>query len=61
MIAQCIRTSLATMGVDLIKNLFLFAVKRSINVECRVWAKNVIYRGGMRDRQGSVNFILLID
>lgn len=37
------------------------AVKRSINVECRVWAKNVVYRGGQKDRQGSVNFILLID
>lgn len=37
------------------------AVKTSINVECRVWAKNVIYRGGQRDRQGSINFILLID
>lgn len=36
-------------------------VKQSINVECRVWAKNVIYRGGLRDRQGSVTFILLID
>lgn len=37
------------------------AVKQSVNIECRVWAKNVIYRGGIRDRQGSVSFILLID
>lgn len=37
------------------------AVKRSINVECRVWAKNVVYSGSMRDRMGSVNFIMLID
>lgn len=37
------------------------AVKQSVNIECRVWAKNVNYRGGLRDRQGSVSFILLID
>lgn len=37
------------------------AVKQSINLECRVWAKNIVYRGGLRDRQGSVSFILLID
>lgn len=36
-------------------------VKQNVNIECRVWAKNIIYRGGLRDRQGSVSFILLID
>lgn len=36
-------------------------VKQSVNIECRVWAKNIIYRGGLRDRQGSVSFVLLID
>lgn len=42
-------------------NLARPEVKRSINVECRVWAKNVIYRGGHRDRQGSIQFALLVD
>lgn len=36
-------------------------VKRNINVECRAWAKNVIYQGGQRDRRGSIHFVLLID
>jgi len=36
-------------------------VKRNINVECRAWAKNVIYRGGQRDRRGSITFVLLIE
>ncbi|XP_055545950.1 sodium/potassium-transporting ATPase subunit beta-2-like [Wyeomyia smithii] len=36
-------------------------VKRSINVECRVWAKNVFFQGGQRDRRGSVQFGLQIN
>ncbi|XP_058446793.1 sodium/potassium-transporting ATPase subunit beta-2-like [Malaya genurostris] len=35
-------------------------VKRSINIECRTWGKNVIYRGGQRDRQGSLQFSMTI-
>jgi sodium/potassium-transporting ATPase subunit beta len=31
-----------------------------INVECRSWAKNIIYQGG-RDRRGSVHFELMVD
>ncbi|XP_058819351.1 sodium/potassium-transporting ATPase subunit beta-2-like [Topomyia yanbarensis] len=36
-------------------------VKRNINIECRAWAKNVIYRGGHLDRQGSILLSLLIE
>ncbi|XP_055595814.1 sodium/potassium-transporting ATPase subunit beta-1-like [Uranotaenia lowii] len=36
-------------------------VQRSINIECRAWAKNIHYRGGYRDRQGSIYFALLVD
>lgn len=36
-------------------------VKTAINVECRAWAKNVMYRGGHRDRRGSIHFVLLIE
>lgn len=36
-------------------------VKTTINVECRAWAKNVVYRGGHRDRRGSIHFVLLIE
>ncbi|XP_055639513.1 sodium/potassium-transporting ATPase subunit beta-2-like [Toxorhynchites rutilus septentrionalis] len=36
-------------------------VKENINVECRVWAKNVIYRGGHRDRRGSLHVVLRIE
>uniref|UniRef100_A0A6M2DRV4 Putative sodium/potassium-transporting atpase subunit beta-2-like protein n=1 Tax=Xenopsylla cheopis TaxID=163159 RepID=A0A6M2DRV4_XENCH len=36
-------------------------VGRLINVECRAWAKNIIYRGGNKDRQGSVHFELMVD
>ncbi|XP_026471690.1 sodium/potassium-transporting ATPase subunit beta-1-like [Ctenocephalides felis] len=36
-------------------------VGRLINVECRAWARNIIYRGGNKDRQGSVHFELMID
>lgn len=38
-----------------------FLVQRSIYVECRAWAKNIRYRGGSRDRQGSTQFSILID
>lgn len=34
---------------------------RIINIECRAWAKNIIYNGSYRDRQGSVHFELMID
>lgn len=37
------------------------AVKQNVDIECRIWAKNIVYRGGLRNRQGSVTFILLID
>ncbi|XP_063700319.1 sodium/potassium-transporting ATPase subunit beta-2-like [Culicoides brevitarsis] len=32
-----------------------------INIECRAWAKNIIYHGGNRDRSGSVHLEMLID
>ncbi|EDW11717.1 sodium/potassium-transporting ATPase subunit beta-1 [Drosophila mojavensis] len=32
-----------------------------LDVECRAWAKNIIYSGSLRDRMGSVTFQLLID
>lgn len=32
-----------------------------INVECRAWAKNIFYNGGISDRKGSVSFQLLMD
>lgn len=32
-----------------------------IVIECRAWAKNIIYSGSMKDRKGSVEFQLLID
>jgi sodium/potassium-transporting ATPase subunit beta len=32
-----------------------------INIECRAWAKNIFYKGGKYDRQGSVHFEILID
>lgn len=35
--------------------------KTTINVECRAWAKNIVYRGGTRDRLGSLHVTLLID
>nr|XP_029709597.1 sodium/potassium-transporting ATPase subunit beta-1-like [Aedes albopictus] len=36
-------------------------IKQSINLECRVWAKNLVYRGGLNFRMGSVSLVLLID
>uniref|UniRef100_A0A182MZB3 Sodium/potassium-transporting ATPase subunit beta n=1 Tax=Anopheles dirus TaxID=7168 RepID=A0A182MZB3_9DIPT len=35
--------------------------KTSIDIECRAWAKNIIFRGGSRDRQGSLHLTLRID
>lgn len=35
--------------------------KQLISVECRAWAKNIIYSGSLRDRMGSVSFQLLLD
>lgn len=32
-----------------------------VSVECRAWAKNIIYRGGNLHRAGSVKFEILID
>ncbi|GLV41525.1 nervana 2 [Carabus blaptoides fortunei] len=32
-----------------------------INIECRAWAKNIIYRGGNQQREGSVHLELLVD
>lgn len=32
-----------------------------IGVECRAWAKNIIYSGSLRDRKGSVSFQINID
>ncbi|KAL9927317.1 nervana 1 isoform 2-T2 [Glossina fuscipes fuscipes] len=36
-------------------------VSHMVNVECRAWAKNIIYSGSARDRMGSVTFQLFID
>lgn len=35
--------------------------KTNINIECRAWAKNIIFRGGTRDRLGSLQLTLRID
>uniref|UniRef100_A0A336M0F7 CSON009497 protein n=1 Tax=Culicoides sonorensis TaxID=179676 RepID=A0A336M0F7_CULSO len=32
-----------------------------INIECRAWAKNIIYHGGNRERTGSVHLEMLVD
>uniref|UniRef100_A0A8D9EUU1 Sodium/potassium-transporting ATPase subunit beta-2 n=1 Tax=Cacopsylla melanoneura TaxID=428564 RepID=A0A8D9EUU1_9HEMI len=32
-----------------------------INVECRAWAKNVIYKKSKKNREGSVHFEIMID
>lgn len=32
-----------------------------MDVECRAWAKNIIYSGSLRDRMGSVTFQFLMD
>ncbi|EDW78066.1 uncharacterized protein Dwil_GK24211 [Drosophila willistoni] len=32
-----------------------------MDVECRAWAKNVIYSGSARDRMGSVTFQIIVD
>ncbi|XP_051859185.1 sodium/potassium-transporting ATPase subunit beta-1 isoform X2 [Drosophila albomicans] len=32
-----------------------------LDVECRAWAKNIIYSGSIRDRMGSVTFQFLMD
>ncbi|XP_037958345.1 sodium/potassium-transporting ATPase subunit beta-1 [Teleopsis dalmanni] len=36
-------------------------VNEMVTVECRAWAKNIIYSGSNRDRMGSVVFQLYID
>lgn len=36
-------------------------INQPISIECRAWAKNIIYRGGMRDRLGSLHLTLRID
>lgn len=37
------------------------SVNQIINIECRSWAKNIMYQGGSLDRKGSVHFELMID
>ncbi|XP_050527453.1 sodium/potassium-transporting ATPase subunit beta-2-like [Daktulosphaira vitifoliae] len=32
-----------------------------INVECRAWARNIVYRRSLQNREGSVHFELMID
>ncbi|CAH1971626.1 unnamed protein product [Acanthoscelides obtectus] len=32
-----------------------------VNIECRAWAKNIIYRGGSLNRAGSVTFEVQVD
>jgi len=32
-----------------------------VNVECRAWARNILYNGSFRDRKGSVTFQFLVD
>ncbi|KAH8329035.1 hypothetical protein KR074_001987 [Drosophila pseudoananassae] len=32
-----------------------------LDIECRAWAKNVIYSGSARDRMGSVTFQIVVD
>ncbi|XP_065358384.1 sodium/potassium-transporting ATPase subunit beta-1 [Calliphora vicina] len=36
-------------------------MNQMVNIECRAWAKNIIYNGSIRDRKGSVTFQILID
>lgn len=36
-------------------------VNELLSVECRAWAKNIIYNGSIRDRMGSVTFQLFVD
>lgn len=42
-------------------NSVFFAANKIINIECRAWAKNIIYHGGNRDRTGSVHLEILVD
>ncbi|XP_062551182.1 sodium/potassium-transporting ATPase subunit beta-1-like [Armigeres subalbatus] len=37
------------------------AIKQSVNLECRMWAKNLVYRGGLNFRMASVSIVLLVD
>lgn len=32
-----------------------------LEIECRAWAKNIIYSGSLRDRKGSVTFQIIMD
>lgn len=32
-----------------------------LDVECRAWAKNIIYSGSARDRKGSVTFQIIVN
>lgn len=34
---------------------------KMLDIECRAWAKNVIYSGSARDRMGSVTFQIVVD
>ncbi|XP_076674412.1 sodium/potassium-transporting ATPase subunit beta-2-like [Andrena cerasifolii] len=37
------------------------ARNRIINVECRAWAKNIIYKPSKKEKMGSVHFELMVD
>jgi hypothetical protein len=40
---------------------FFFSANVIISIECRAWAANMKYKGGDRDREGSVHFEILRD
>ena len=58
---------LSTSFINKNFNLFFFffyvyfSVSVLINVECRLWAKNIVYGVTARGREGSGHFELLID
>lgn len=37
------------------------ALHSLINIECRAWAKNILYKRSLHNREGSVHFELMID
>lgn len=46
----------------IIYKFFLFDTANVlISIECRAWAKNIQYRGGMLAREGSVQFDIMLD
>lgn len=42
-------------------NELFFIENILINIECRAWAKNIMYRGGNQQREGSVHLELMVD